>query len=155
MDQSDEAPSRDARVDTVGFCNELAKFVADPLELKIKERHQLVKPVTQIRLVGDFFDGLIYGGDKRSIDAAGWLRLYENKEIKRAEFLAGITVSVEKAEKTLAAVEFNRIVSSKPKESSLKITRRKGAEARIVEVVKGMDVEMRSVLTRLGEARAA
>jgi hypothetical protein len=130
---------RDARVDHLGYVNELVSQFANPLKAKVKE--DLTKKRID-RAAGDAFECLLVPGSTASIDAEKFLLKWESGKITRAQFLAAISVGKEAALCCLSKDELARISTSKPKASALNVTKIKGVEVTLVEAVRAIEFVM-------------
>lgn len=126
---------RDVRVDQIGFCNELEKRYAKTLiaSVKLKMAADVVEKVQ-----GDYFEGLLVRAMERTVDPANLLKLLTQKKITVAQFLSAITVQIKPCTAFLSGDQINAMSDSAPATPKLLITRKKGVEILLVDVVKGL-----------------
>jgi len=132
---------RDRRIDWLGAVKELAKYFDEQVKPKVKATLVGKKAA---RAVGDFFESILVPGQPvASIDPAKFLRLYEQGKIKKADFVAALTVNKTAAAKVLSGKEIDAIsLPGKPRDDSLTVTRRKGVEFDLVKAIKTMGEEL-------------
>lgn len=126
---------RDARVDHVGFCNELVKHFAEPTKVAVKNR--LLERELDLA-EGDFFEGLLIRTCSSVIDPGKLLRLFEKRQITREQFVSAISVRREAAKDFLPGIELAEISEEMPAIASLRITRRKGVEVKLADALRGL-----------------
>ena len=133
-----EAPDkvvRDVRIDQMGFVAELVKHHADVLKTKVKVR--MLEDETH-RVTGDFFEGLLVKGKTRTLDPKKLFKLVKSKQITEEQFLGAVTVKLPAAEQLLSGNEMAKLCDEADASPSLRVTRCKGVELKLVDVVQGL-----------------
>jgi hypothetical protein len=124
------ARKRDVRVDPIGVINVLVTEFQEPLIDAVK-----VKLDKGDRVEGDFFEGLVSIGVQTKVDADGLVKLWEAGKVTRAQFVRMISVKTAEAKKILAEADLLRISTTELGSKSLRVTRKDGVDAGIIEAV--------------------
>jgi hypothetical protein len=136
-EKEESAPRRDINIDRIGDINELVKQYQKPLIDKIKSSMSSGDVV-----IADRFEGLLVTGESTTVDAEGFVKLWEEGKITRAQFVRGIIVSTSEAKKILAEKDLDRISTVKPTAPSLRVARRDGVQIEVVDAIKRLSLEM-------------
>jgi hypothetical protein len=126
---------RDVRVDHVGFVDELDKHFGKPTREAIKQR---MKEGKLDLSEADFFEGLLVESNTSTIDPAKFFNLFCKGRMKKAEFLSAISIGKKAASVFMSQKEIDAISASEPATPKLMISRRKGAEIKLVDAVRGL-----------------
>lgn len=129
------APPHDTRIDTLGFCAELQKRLADPLKSAVKI-DMLDRAID--RLAGESFDSLLVQGTTRTVDPAKFLRLYERGKITRDQFCGAIRVKSDAALDGVSRDDLAAISTEAPSSPALRVTLRKGEILSLADVMDGI-----------------
>lgn len=128
--------ARDARVDQIGFANELAKQHIDGLKDAVKTR--MLDGEVQL-VEGDFFQGLLVaGGTVGTICPRKFHRLLKQGKITEDQFHACISVQRKPAEQYCSGKELDRMSEFKPASPRLVVSRKKGVEPSLVDAIRGL-----------------
>lgn len=127
---------RDVRVDQIGYVDEVKKQYADDLKTAVKS-HMLEDEL--VRVTGDAFEGLLVQGRERTVPPAKLLRMYEQKKITKAQFLACMKVGNEAADKLLGKAAVARMSKFEDAPPKLCVTRIKGVEITLVDALKQLN----------------
>lgn len=126
---------RDARIDHIGFVNELDKHFAGPINDAVK----LKLVADNIDLAeGDFFQGLYKPGHRSALDVEKFLRLYDKGKITREQFKSILTIRRDPATKFLTGDQLAAMSFALPPAPSLTVSRKKNVELPLVEVIKAL-----------------
>ncbi len=126
--------SRDARVDTLGFCN-LVQHFADDLKSDIKVR---MTSDGIDRVAGDFFEALLTQPVESTVDPAKLLKLFEGEKITRAQLLSALSVRKEPLKKFLSGDQIEKMSDAARGTPRLNVTRIKDVDVKLVDAVKAL-----------------
>jgi hypothetical protein len=130
---TDDTIKRDARLDQVGLVDELYERFRQPLATRIKAQMQVSD-----RRTGDFFEGLLVGGNKTEVDAEKFFDAFKAGKMTKAQFLSAISVGTKRAKEILGEKDIERISTQSPTSPALRVTRIKGVQIELVTAVKAI-----------------
>jgi hypothetical protein len=131
---------RDARVDPIGFAEELGKHFVTLHRDKVK-LSMIEKSVD--RVAGEYFEGLlICPADRGTIEARKLFRLVAAGKLTESQFLECVTVQRKAAEQYVAGKELDRMSSFTESTPYIKIARRKDVQLELVDMVKGLSAAL-------------
>lgn len=133
-------PARDVRVDRVGYAEDLLKLWAVPMKDALKGR--MARDTLTI-VEADRYVGRLSGSTSSIVDPVAFFKLYKKGKISERDFVACLRISKEAAEGFMAPPELAKISESKPGASRLTISRRKGIDLPLKEVIDGIVEAMR------------
>lgn len=153
-DGASDAPVSEPRLDYLGLFKHFAAQV-EGLSAELKGAHP-----KGTRLAGNLYSALIAGGGKpaRTISAAKWLKLRDQKIISNKMYLRGVTVSVKFAEETLSKEDLKKVVKkahSKAGKSLTSLKHLEGAEAAVLAVIAHIDSVMKDAVEGKAVEKAA
>jgi hypothetical protein len=125
---------RDIRIDQLGFAGELER------SLFLKNLRATAKQNLQDKGVeraeGDYFAALLVESERATTDPDKLLRLYERGKISRAQLVSALSVTREPCKKFLSLDDLAKISTTEPATSRLTVTRKKGVQIELVDMVK-------------------
>jgi hypothetical protein len=124
-----------ARIDQLGFVNELVKRFSDPLKDQIKWE---MTQAAADRAAGLRFEALLVRGTSSLVDPAKFLQLYERGKLSRAQFVSAIRVQRDAALDALSRDALDAISTATPSSPALRVTRIKGVEIVLIDAVRAI-----------------
>jgi hypothetical protein len=130
----DQIISRDARVDQIGFVDELETHHAEKLRGLVKGR-MLENDIRNVE--ADFFVGLLVpGGLQTSVPPARLLEMWEAGEIDRQQFLSALTVRNDPLKTFLSLDAIDEIANKTKTPPKLYVKRKANADVQLVDAVR-------------------
>lgn len=131
------AVSRDVRVDSIGFVDELKKQLADKIRDKVKSR--MTEGEIQ-RVAGEYFEGLLVTASTSTIDAEKLFKLYKGGKVSEKDFVSAIAVVKKPLEAFMSARDIDRISVAGPPQLQLRVTRKKDVSITVEDALRGLNL---------------
>ena len=123
-----------AAIDQIGFLKELEDQRGKPLKDAVKNH---MSAAEKDDFDAEYFDAKLVHGTVQTVDPARFFRLWKRGVIKDADFLACITVQRGKANEFMSDRDLDAISDARDT-TSLRVTRKKGVEVKLVDALKGV-----------------